>query len=375
MPNPITIDSDYDISHEDGENIRLQVNEVSLKIEEALISSGSCKNEEGQYNASEEAILRFKRKTQERHEKNRKEQQQDLARKLTAKELQNLFNEWESSGKYTKSQLDFLQPLIQSKNKSEYQNGVEKILTTHSDAVEKLNFYQRIIYGVRSLAEKMKLSGKYNEQELNTVSSLTALNSELEHQKAIENILKVLSENANKFNYSRFSQIAQSLVQKWRDSDKYIESVIELFVPLTEVKNESEFQEAIENIISTHNLTVKRLDRAVEVDYKAYLPEKAPKLYVDWKKEPENKGKNVLDCLNEIWGEYLKKGVLYQDNLRSKNGGLDKKLIEALNNYCRPKKLKVEDYIPKNTSRHKQTAKIINKKAACKAKNLANKYG
>jgi hypothetical protein len=31
------------------------------------------------------------------------------------------------------------------------------------------------------------------------------------------------------------------------------------------------------------------------------LPEKAPILYVDWKKLPENKGKTPLDCLKEVW--------------------------------------------------------------------------
>lgn len=118
----------------------------------------------------------------------------------------------------------------------------------------------------------------------------------------------------------------------------------------------------------------KRLYSAIEMpDHSSELPDEAPELYDKWKNKPENKGKSAIDCLNEVWGKYLKKGMLYQDNLRSKNGGLDKKLMEAIRNFCKNRKIKTESIIPKKSIRLDKDAKKINKKAAYAAGNLASR--
>ena len=64
------------------------------------------------------------------------------------------------------------------------------------------------------------------------------------------------------------------------------------------------------------------------------LPDKAPMLYVDWKKLPKNKWKTPLDCMEEVWGKYIKAGRLYQDDLRSKDGWLDPLLMKRTAEYA-----------------------------------------
>jgi hypothetical protein len=93
---------------------------------------------------------------------------------------------------------------------------------------------------------------------------------------------------------------------------------------------------------------------------------------VDWKKLPENKGKTPLDCLKEVWWEYLEKWLLYQDDLRAKNGGLDPKLLVAALNYCYKNKIKDPELLPpKKSVRISQTAHNLDKKKVNQVRALA----
>lgn len=103
------------------------------------------------------------------------------------------------------------------------------------------------------------------------------------------------------------------------------------------------------------------------------LPAKAPILYVDWKKLPENRDKTPLDCLKEVWGSYLQSGLLYQDDLRSKNGGLDPKLLVAALNYCYGHQIKNSEWLPpKKSERIAKTSKLLDKKKALQIKSMVN---
>ena len=112
-----------------------------------------------------------------------------------------------------------------------------------------------------------------------------------------------------------------------------------------------EFKAGLKQLAVSHasltndlKLANRRLDSAIEVDFKAYLPEKAPILYKEWKILDENTDKNPLDCLEEIYGAYLKQGVLFQDDLGGKDG-LDPALMKAITNYCGSRKIDYKEII------------------------------
>jgi hypothetical protein len=147
----------------------------------------------------------------------------------------------------------------------------------------------------------------------------------------------------------------------------------ELLLSIFESKNEIEFSNAINVLAQSHSLATKRLDRAVEVDFKAYLPAKAPILYKEWKKLPENKGKNALDCLEELYGTYLEQGVLYQDDLGGKDG-LDPGLIQAIKNYCNPRKIDYKAIIKSKQDKTLRIAEKITPNLFSKIKNIRESY-
>ena len=172
--------------------------------------------------------------------------------------------------------------------------------------------------------------------------------------------------------HERVALGAQEFFEELKASGKYTKETLTLFEDLAQIQNESDFRTTVEKIMSSHNIISKKLERAVEVDYKAYLPEKAPILYLNWKKEPRNKGKNAIDCLNEIYGHYLEQGVLFQDDLGGKDG-LDLALNEAIKNYCKRNKLKTSDILPPKTERTSLLAQKIDKRKALIIKGLYEK--
>ena len=91
------------------------------------------------------------------------------------------------------------------------------------------------------------------------------------------------------------------------------------------------------------------------------LPEKAPILYADWKKLPENKWKTSLDCMDEVWGEYIKAGRLYQDDLKWKNG-LDPALMKACSDYVWRNSLSRDELLPPPKSKRIDAVPIDRKK-------------
>ena len=71
------------------------------------------------------------------------------------------------------------------------------------------------------------------------------------------------------------------------------------------------------------------------------LPTKAPESY----ENRQNKAENAVDFLNRVWGNYIKSGVIFRDELNS----LDSKLIQAVRNYCFTKPdLDVDAILPKD---------------------------
>ena len=67
----------------------------------------------------------------------------------------------------------------------------------------------------------------------------------------------------------------------------------DLLSNLARAKDKTSFLGAHKKLIEASALVEKRLENAVEVNFKAYLPEKAPVLYKDWKED--NKNKNAID--------------------------------------------------------------------------------
>lgn len=102
------------------------------------------------------------------------------------------------------------------------------------------------------------------------------------------------------------------------------------------------------------------------------LPDEAPILYKDWKQLPENKQKTPLDCLQEVWGKYLELGLLYQDDLRGKNG-VDPYLMKSIAEYCSRRKMQSSAIIPSKSQRLAGLHGQIDKKKAYQIKNIASK--
>ncbi len=73
-------------------------------------------------------------------------------------------------------------------------------------------------------------------------------------------------------------------------------------------------------------------------------------LYKDWKSDPKNAKRNAIDALNEIWGEYIKSGLLSQDILGGKHG-FDPSLLMAVKNYARRNYLTISDILPSKKDR------------------------
>jgi hypothetical protein len=173
-----------------------------------------------------------------------------------------------------------------------------------------------------------------------------------------------------KSSYALVSSDLNNIINEVINS-KYLSSeTIDLLAPLSKVSDDKELKIALNVIASSHSLLTQRLEHAIEVNFKAYLPEKAPILYKEWKKLPENKGKNALDCLDERYGRYLELGVLFQDDLGGKEG-IDPDLREAIKNYCRTKNIAMETKIP---SKKEKTIKIMNALNIKKAQIVNNLY-
>ncbi len=68
------------------------------------------------------------------------------------------------------------------------------------------------------------------------------------------------------------------------------------------------------------------------------LPEEAPKLYQRDKKE----GQNAIEFLDDVWGQYLRAGVLYLDHLRR----ADSALVNAVYGRCKTDKLSAREVLP-----------------------------
>jgi|GEM_PF-1271756 len=119
----------------------------------------------------------------------------------------------------------------------------------------------------------------------------------------------------------------------------------------------------------------KRNSLPLPVEKSDRLPTVAPILYKDWKKLPENKGKTPLDCLREVYGEYLEKGLLYQDDLRSRKGGrmggLDPALLNSALTYCYRHNISSEFIPPIKSVRLVEASKKIDHKKAAQIKRLA----
>ncbi|MGQ8365338.1 hypothetical protein [Glaciecola sp. 1036] len=160
----------------------------------------------------------------------------------------------------------------------------------------------------------------------------------------------------------------QAYFSELSNTEQFSNKTITLFESLANIENSTDYRESLEKIMTTHDLISKRLDNAVEVDFKAYLPKKAPILYKDWKKK--NKGKTALDCLHELYGDYLQLGVLFQDDLGGKEG-LDPSLNAALKTYCAKHQLVLSDILPPKSAR---IEKLINKLDMNKAIFINNLY-
>lgn len=165
---------------------------------------------------------------------------------------------------------------------------------------------------------------------------------------------------SSSYAYKIVSQDLQHEINHLSNTEKYSSNSLSILSKLQALSSAEELPKVITNLAKDISLLDKRLSRAVEVDYKAYLPEKAPVLYDDWKKDPQNKGKNALDCLEEIYGKYLQQGILFQDDLGGKKG-LDAKLLKAIDNICFKQEEKLSNYIPKKTERIENLSKALTK--------------
>ncbi|MCP4523318.1 MAG: hypothetical protein GY828_03800 [Candidatus Gracilibacteria bacterium] len=130
--------------------------------------------------------------------------------------------------------------------------------------------------------------------------------------------------------------------------------------------------QSMKDLIALSLLNERRIDNAVEVDFKAYLPKKAPILYKEWKKLDENKEKSALDCLEEVYGKYLSLGVLYQDDLGGKYG-LDPALLKAIINACAKLECHYSSIIKPKSAKMEKLAIEIDYKKVLIAKNICDK--
>ncbi len=204
----------------------------------------------------------------------------------------------------------------------------------------------------------------FNEQSTckHTVNAILSL------PRTEEQLLRIEQQH-EEVSHERVALSTQAFFEQLKSTGKYTKETLSLFEKLAHTQNESDYRAAVEKIMSSYDLISKRLERAVEVDFRAYLPQDAPVLYNDWKKEPKNKGKNAIDCLNEYYGHYLQKGVLFQDDLGGKEG-LDLPLSEAIKNFCKRNKLKTSDIIPPKTERTTLLAHKVDKRKAMIIKGL-----
>jgi hypothetical protein len=86
---------------------------------------------------------------------------------------------------------------------------------------------------------------------------------------------------------------------------------------------------------------------------KIELPALAPELYA----ERLDKKETPVNFLDRVWGKYLEAGVLYQCDLRGKNGR-DPKLMHAIVSYCTVRKLNISSYIP--SKKDKTEREVLN---------------
>ncbi len=94
------------------------------------------------------------------------------------------------------------------------------------------------------------------------------------------------------------------------------------------------------------------------------LPEKAPELYV----ERKNKTEDATTFFYRVYDPWLRKGIIiYQDNLRGKNG-LDKKLIKGIVNQCENNREKIASIVPPKSKRIKKELKEL--KEVCDLKKM-----
>ncbi|MBE4594272.1 hypothetical protein BOO24_18200 [Vibrio navarrensis] len=175
--------------------------------------------------------------------------------------------------------------------------------------------------------------------KMHTRSSLVSI---LFNVDEVRNKEALREQNANQA-ITLIAQRVGEIMRKLSVNRTISAQTLEIMKKLEHADDTQTFDLAICEIALANTMLNERLDKAVEIDFKAFLPSKAPQLYKDWKKE--NRGKNALDCLYELYGTYLAQGVLYQDDLSGKDG-LDPALMKAINSYCSANKLSNSTFIP-----------------------------
>lgn len=190
-----------------------------------------------------------------------------------------------------------------------------------------------------------------------------------QQERSQEHFQRIVKQNET-ISHERVAAGAQELFAKLRAMGNFREETVTLFEELAEIKNESDFHMALNKIMTSYDLISKKLDRAVEVDFRAYLPDEAPILYVDWKQRSENKNKSAIDCLHEYYGRYLKQGILFQDDVGGKDG-LDPKLMKAVINATAKLDIHYSELIPPKTEKLNRLADKLDPK---KAQNINTLY-